>query len=201
MSSHFSKVLVVALGSVVAACASTPRSASSSPLQGRPQLANARQLSTDAALHGGVPAPSSGTETSGVCALIPVAEQGICPLQRTQVLGARQLVKPRDPKGYALAPAGAVVYMLAAPGLTTEWLGHLVECYQARSVSEGNALEARESCPLAEPDSSYSVNSTRDGFAIAVRAPSTEAAKRIYDVSARLAPNNTAHWSALTVRP
>lgn len=200
MSSHFSKVLAVALGGVLASCASTPRSAASGTLQGRPQLADARQIPTDAALRAGLSVPP-GNATGEVCALVPEAEQEACPLQRTPVLGARQLVKPLDPKGNVLAPAGAVVYMLAAPGVTPQWLGHLVECYQARKVSEGNALQARESCPLAEPKSSYAVTATRNGFAVAIRSTDTEAAKRIFDVSERLSPSTSARWTAVTVRP
>lgn len=90
--------------------------------------------------------------------------------------------------------------MLAAPGLTAEWLGHLVECYQARTTEAGNALQARESCPLAEPDSSYSIASTRNGFAVSIRSPHWEAAKRIFDVSEQLAPSNSPQRPALAVR-
>jgi hypothetical protein len=116
------------------------------------------------------------------------------------VLGTRQLVRPLDAKGYTFTPAGAVVYALAAPGLTPEWLGHLVECYQARVASEGNALQARESCPLAEPESSYSVTPTRNGFAVSIRSTHSEAAKRIFDVSERLAPSNAPQWTRIAVR-
>jgi hypothetical protein len=136
-----------------------------------------------------------------VCALIPEAEQNVCPLQHTAVLGARELKAPIDSKGYVFAPAGAVVYMVAAPGLTREWLGHLVECYQAKTAMAGNALQARESCPLAEPGSSYSISSTGDGFAISLRSSDPDAAKRIIEASERLAPGNSPHREALAVRP
>jgi hypothetical protein len=198
MNSYFSKAFAVALGGFLASCASTPHSASLTPLQGQPQLAAAQQIPTDAALRAGVPAPQS---SSGVCALIPEAEQNVCPLQRTPVLATRQLVKPLDPKGYSWTPAGAVVYMVAGPGLTPEWLGHLVECYQARTAADGNALQARESCPLAEPESSYTVTPTRNGFAVSIRAPHTDSAKRIFDVSQRLAPSDSPQIAALAVRP
>jgi hypothetical protein len=200
MNSYFSKAFAVALGGFLASCASTPHSASSAPLQGKPQLASAQQVpnASDAALRAGVPAPQA---SGGVCALIPEAEQNVCPLQRTPVLAARQLVKPLDPKGYSWTPAGAVVYMVAGPGLTPEWLGHLVECYQARTAAEGNTLQARESCPLAEPESSYTVSSTRDGFAVSIRAPNSESAKRVFDASQRLAPSNSPQIAALAVRP
>jgi hypothetical protein len=199
MRSHFSKAFAVALGGFLASCASTPHSASvSGSLQGRPQLADAQRSPADAELRAGAPL-ARGT-AAGACALIPEAEQNVCPLQRTPVLGARQLVRPLDPKGYSFTPAGAVVYSLAAPGLTPEWFGHLVECYQARVVSDGNALQARESCPLAEPESSYSVTPTHNGFAVSIRSPHTEAAKRIFDVSERLAPSDAPQLSRVAVR-
>jgi hypothetical protein len=197
MNSRFSKAFAVALGGLLASCASTPHSAS---LEGRPQLADARQSPAGAGLQAGVPTHALGAAASA-CALVPEAEQNVCPLQRTPVLGARQLVRPLDPKGYSFTPAGAVVYSLAAPGLTPEWLGHLVECYQARVASDGNALQARESCPLAEPESSYSVTPTRNGFAVSIRSSHTEAAERIFDVSERLAPSDTPRLGRVAVRP
>jgi hypothetical protein len=196
MNNHFSKAL--ALGGFLASCASTPHSASDS-LQGRPQLADARRSPADAELPAG--APQARGTAAGACALIPDAEQKVCPLQRTPVLGTRQLVRPLDPKGYSFTPAGAVVYSLAAPGLTPEWLGHLVECYQARVASDSSALQARESCPLAEPESSYSVTATRNGFAVSIRSAHTEAAKRIFDVSQRLAPSDAPQLDRVAVRP
>src|SRR5450432_760543 len=195
MNSHFSKAFAVALGGFLASCASTPHSASgSASLQGRPQLADVQPSPTDAALRAGVPA-------AGACALIPEAEQNVCPLQRTVVLGTRELKAPIDTHGYVFAPVGAVVYMVAAPGLTQEWLGHLVECYEAKTAMAGNALQARESCPLAEPGSSYSVSSTGDGFAVSIRSSDHDAARRIIEVSERLAPSNSPHREALAVRP
>ena len=201
MNSHFSKAFAVALGGFLASCASTPHSASvSASLQGRPQLADAQQSPADAALRAGMPTLQARGAATGACALVPEAEQNMCPLQRTPVLGTRQLVRPLDAKGYSFTPAGAVVYALAAPGVTPEWLGHLVECYQARVASDGDALQARESCPLAEPDSSYSVTPTRNGFAVSIRSPHSEAAKRIFDVSERLAPSDAPQRGRIAVR-
>jgi RNA polymerase subunit RPABC4/transcription elongation factor Spt4 len=202
MSYHFGKVLAVAAWSgLLAACAGTQKSASSSSTAGRPQQALAQQSQTDAMLRAGLPMAQADGSTDQACALIPPAQQNVCPVQQTAVLGARQLRAPLDPKGYAWTPAGAVVYIVAAPGLTEEWLGHLVECYQARTAATGNALQERESCPLAEPDVSYSIASTRNGFAVSIRSEHSEAAKRIFDVSQRLAPSSAPQRSALAVRP
>jgi hypothetical protein len=201
MNSNFSNVLVVSLVGCLASCASPPRSASTSPGAAAPQQALAAQPQTDAMLREGLPVSQVDARTEQVCALIPEAEQNVCPLQHTAVLATRELKAPIDAKGYVFAPTGAVVYMVAAPGLTQEWLGHLVECYQAKVAMAGNALQARESCPLAEPEASYSVSSTGDGFAVSVRSPDDDAAKRIIEASERLAPSNAPHRDALAVSP
>jgi hypothetical protein len=200
MNSHFSNVLVVSLVGLLASCASTSRSASTSPPATSPQQALAEQPQTDAVLRAGLPVSQVDARTEQVCALIPEAEQNVCPLQHTVVRGTRELKAPIDTKGYVFAPTGAVVYMEAAPGLTQEWLGHLVECYQAKIATSGNALQARESCPLAEPESSYAVSSTGDGFAVSIRSPDQDVVQRIIEVSERLAPSNAPHHEALAVR-
>jgi len=199
MNNHFSNVLLVSLVGFLASCASTPRSASTSPVAASRQQALAGQPQTDAVLRAGLPVSQVDATSEQVCALIPEAERNVCPLQHTAVLGTRELTVPLDPKGYVFAPAGAVVYMVAAPGLTQEWLGHLVECYQAKTAIAGNALQARESCPLAEPESSYSVSSTGDGFAVSIRSSRPDAAKRIIEASERLTPSNSPHREALAV--
>jgi len=203
MNDSFGKILVLtqmALGGLLASCASTQTSASSKALANNPQQALAARTQSDALLRAGLPLARLDAEADQACASIPAAEQNVCPVQRTTVLGARELRTPLDPKGYLTSSAGAVVYLLAAPGLTSEWLGHLVECYQARTAEAGNALQARESCPLAEPESSYAISSTRNGFAVSIRSPHSEAAKRIFEVSQRLAPSNTPAPTALLVR-
>jgi hypothetical protein len=201
MNHYFSEISVVSLVGLLAACAGTPRTASTIPASASPQQALAASTQTDAMLREGLPVSQVDARTAQVCALIPEAEQNVCPLQRTAVLGTRELKAPIDTKGYVFAPAGAVVYMVAAPGLTQEWLGHLVECYRAKVAVVGNALQARVSCPLAELESSYSVSSTGDGFAVAIRSPRHDAAERIIEASNGLAPSNSTHREALAVSP
>jgi hypothetical protein len=200
MSYHFAKISLVVVSGLLAACASTQKSASSSALAGRPQQALGAHNQTDAMLSAGLPTAPADASTDQACALIPAAQQNVCPVQQTAVIGARQLRAPMDPKGHTSTPAGAVVYMVAGPGLTQEWLGHMVECYQARVAEAGNALQARESCPLAEPDTTYSVMSTRNGFAVAIQSSHSEAAQRIFEVSQRLAPSNAPQRTALAVK-
>jgi hypothetical protein len=201
MNNLFSRTSVVSLVGLVAACASAPRTASTIPAAASSQQALAQTTQTDAPLRAGLPVSQVDTRTEQVCALIPEAQRNVCPVQQTSVRGVRELKAPIDAKGYVFAPAGAVVYVVAAPGLTQEWLGHLVECYQAKTAMAGNALQARNSCPLAEPGSSYSVASTGDGFAVSIRASDHDAAKRIIEVSEGLSPSNSPHRDALAVGP
>ena len=200
MYRNSSVVLAFLVCSGLAACASTQKAAMHSASLTSPQLSLASQNASDAPMRAGLPTPQSA-DAAGACALIPPAEQNECPIQQNAVIGARQLRAPRDPKGNSSSPAGAEVYIVATPGLTKEWLGHLAECYQARVAEAGNALQARESCPLAELESSYSIASTQDGFALKIRSSQSEAAQRIFEVSKRLSPSQAPHWGALAVRP
>ena len=143
--------------------------------------------------------PSSST--SSACALIPESEQSVCPVQRTAVQGTSEIREPLNPKGNVWRPAGAIVYMVAAPGLTSQWLGHLIECYQARVAEAGTASSAAQTCPLAELDSSYAIGTTRDGFAVAIHSTHSDAANRIVEVSARLAPSESRQQNAMATRP
>jgi hypothetical protein len=199
MSYQVVKVSAVVLSVLLAACASTQKSAPSTALAGRPQQALVQQNQTNALLASDVPPAPALVATDEACALVPAAQQNVCPVQLTAVLGTRELQAPLDPKGYLKAPVGAMVYMVAGPGLTAQWLGHLVECYQARVAETGTAVQARESCPLAEPDSSYSIEPTRNGFAVAIRSEHSETAKHIFDVSQRLAPS-APQFASLSVR-
>ena len=121
------------------------------------------------------------------CALIPENERTQCPVRRTPVIAAREIRKPVDPKGNLTTTAGAVVYMVAAPGLTHEWLGHLIECYQAEVSASAVASADSSACPVSDPETEYAVSSTRDGFAVAMRSSSSASAQHIYELSERLA--------------
>jgi hypothetical protein len=199
MTNQFAKALAVVLGGALASCASAQRSASSS--NGQTQQALAAQSGTDAALRDGLPVGPVSSAPSSACAMIPESEQSICPVQRTAVQGTSEIREPMNPKGNVWKPAGAIVYMVAAPGLTSQWLGHLIECYQSRVAEAGNALEARQTCPLAELDSSYAIGTTRDGFAVAIHSSHSDAANRIVEVSARLVPSESGRQNALAARP
>ena len=148
---------VVALGGLLSSRASAP--ISPSPGRSRAgQQPGSDPRQSDAIWAAGSAVPQANPSTYNSCALLPATKQSLCPVQRVKVISAPELRSFLDPKGRTSSSAGAVVYALAAPGLTSQWLAHLIECYQARTIEAGNAMPERESGPLAEPDSTYSVS-------------------------------------------
>ncbi len=114
------------------------------------------------------------------CYAIPVTERDVCPLDRSTVLGTKDIVRRVTAKGGAIAgDEGAVVYTLATPGMTREWMGHEIECYQARYHAVGGEIDPHASCPLAVSGSYSEVSSTNNGFAIAIRAKDSDAVQEI----------------------
>jgi len=176
----------VALCSVALSCASTPRSELAAPSHGETQRADLAAAQSDV-----YPTRAASGAVERACIAVPVSERSLCPVERSPVLGARELRVPLDPKGHSSGPAGAVVYMSAAPGLTAEWLSHLIDCYQAQTAEFGAAPPASESCPLTGAEVSCSVEPTHSGFAVSIRSPHWAAAHHIYELSERLAANDS----------
>jgi hypothetical protein len=175
----------VALCGGALSCASAPRSELARPSQGETQRADVGTAQSDV-----YPKHAASGAIARACIAIPVSERGLCPVARSAVLGARELRVPLDPKGHSSGPAGAVVYMSAAPGLTVEWLSHLIECYQAQTAESGAATATSESCPLTGTEVSYSVEPSHSGFAVSIRSPHWAAAHHIYELSERWAAND-----------
>jgi hypothetical protein len=177
MNKKSSLSLLIALCSTLAAC-----TAGRAPHVGGDDNAALATPQSD------VPAvpPASAAMVERSCALVPASERTQCPVRRTLVIAARELRTPLDPKGHLTTSAGAVVYMVAAPGLTDEWLGHLIECYQTEVSVSAVANADRETCPI-DPATEYAVNPTRSGFAVALHSSDHASAHHIYELSERLA--------------
>jgi hypothetical protein len=185
MRQLYGSLAKVALCGGALSCASAPRSELAQPSQGEAQRADVAAAQSDV-----YPTRAASGAVARACIAVPVSERGLCPVERSAVLGTRELRVPLDPKGHSSGPAGAVVYMSAAPGLTVEWLSHLIECYQAQTAQSA-ATAASESCPLTGAEVSYSIEPTHSGFAVSIRSPHWAAAHHIYELSQRLAVNDS----------
>jgi hypothetical protein len=106
----------------------------------------------------------------------------VSPLESRRVLAVEPIHEPIPPKNLMRHLAGAKVYILASPGLTREWLGHLLECHIAR-VS-GSASQRPD--PLAVPKARVEVFSTTNGFLVTIASRDLDDAERILVASEAL---------------
>jgi len=152
---------MIMLGAV--ACSSTAQ-------QGGPKIAAAATpivSDVGSSSYGG---RAAGAE-SLACASVSDAER-TSPLQRTKVIFVEEL-RDESQKGHPGALRGATVYLLAAPDLTKEWLGHIIECHTTLPpVPTGPD-------PLTVEDSSVEVSSTRNGFAVHIHSIDGNRAREI----------------------
>jgi hypothetical protein len=109
------------------------------------------------------------------CIDVPEAEQRVSPLETRRVLAVEAIREPTPPKNLMQHLTGARVYILASPGLTREWLGHLLECHIAR-VS-GSVSQKPD--PLAVPKARVEVLSTTNGFLVTIASRDLDDARRI----------------------
>lgn len=108
------------------------------------------------------------------CHDVPESERTAGPLQNRRVLAVTPVREPFPQKGRPAALLGATVYVLASPGLTKEWLGHLIEC-RISSV----AHDSKVADPLAVGFPTVDVVSTSNGFAISITSRDPYEAERI----------------------
>lgn len=82
--------------------------------------------------------------------------------------------------------AGAVITFRAVPGMTAEWLQHVVDCHLARNASLGHVVPEMANCPLVPNGAQARVTSTGSGFAVAIRSDDSTAARGILARAERL---------------
>jgi hypothetical protein len=108
---------------------------------------------------------------------VPDRELQRSPLDDRRVLAVQPVREPFPLKGRQAALLGATVYILASPGLTKEWLGHLIECHVARGTPLSPSAD-----PLLTGWPTIDVVSTGNGFAVSITSKDPYQAERIlYD--------------------
>ena len=108
------------------------------------------------------------------CQDVPEHERTAGPFQNRRVLAVRPVREPFPQKGRPVALLGATVYVLASPGLTKEWLGHLIECRVSSVAHDSKVVD-----PLAVGFPTVEVVSTSNGFAISITSKDPYEAERI----------------------
>jgi hypothetical protein len=115
------------------------------------------------------------------CHDVPEHELTAGPLQNRHVLAVTPVREPFPQKGRRAALLGATVYISASPGLTGEWLGHLIECH----ISLG-AQSSQFPDPLAVGGPNVDIVSTSNGFGVSITSNDPYQADRILRDSKQL---------------
>jgi hypothetical protein len=75
---------------------------------------------------------------------------------------------------------GVVVTFREVPGMTAEWLQHVVDCQLARNAALGNDVPQEPTCLLVPKGVRASVAAVPDGFAVTVRAGDNTTAEELF---------------------
>jgi hypothetical protein len=114
------------------------------------------------------------------CTGIPERDRDESPfLHREDIESVAPLYVPTSSKIGGQQLVGATVRFRAVPGMTAEWLQHLVDCHIARNAALGYQMPEMSDCPLMIKGATATVTSTGNGFAVNVRSNDAEAAKAI----------------------
>jgi len=117
---------------------------------------------------------------STACAGIDDADRDTSPFaHREDIISVDKITAPSGPKGNTTAVEGATVTFRAVPGLTQQWLQREVDCHIARNAAMGHNASEMASCPLQPKGIRAEVTSTRDGFAVAIRASDPTTANEV----------------------
>lgn len=121
------------------------------------------------------------------CAGIPERDHGESPFARSvEAIAAEPLYEvvrpgPSSSVGPAVeALRGARLSVRAAPGVTVEWLQHVVNCHLARTAALGHEPTQMPRCPLALRGATATVRSGGDRLIVEVRARNPSAAAEIW---------------------
>jgi hypothetical protein len=121
------------------------------------------------------------------CAEVPESDRDQGPLARRDRIAAIEPLSVRPyPKDPILQPAGVAVYLRAAPGMTEQSLGRVLECHLAHHAVVGDRVADRTS-PLFVDDARVALSATGDGFRIAITARDVTAARQIIERARALA--------------
>jgi hypothetical protein len=114
------------------------------------------------------------------CVGISEQDRDISPFQhREDIEGVDLVDSPVGGKSGGFRATGVTVRIRAVPGMTAEWLQHVVDCHIARNASMGYAMPEMSECPLMLKDATATVTSTGNGFAVTIRSDDMNTVREI----------------------
>jgi len=175
-------------GMILAAGALACAACAGSPSMGRTTAPNSARVAQSGAgpISDAVPDEHAAvtdrlkTTEEEACAEVPAADRDFGPLApRGRISSVEPLSERPHPKEFAQL-SGAAVYLRAAPGLTQEWLSHVLTCHIAHHALVGDRAPDASS-PLFVADARIAVSSTGDGFRIAITTSDVDGAREIIE--------------------
>jgi hypothetical protein len=119
------------------------------------------------------------------CAEVSDAERDEGPFaRRDRIVGVEELREKTYPKAPP-QPVGVAVYVRAAPGVTEQWVGRVIDCHLAHRALVGDRLPDRDS-PLFAENATIHVSSTPTAFRVAIRSLDLDVARSVIEKGNRL---------------
>lgn len=146
-----------------------------------------------AAQHRAAAAALTDAEKSA-CAGISDEDRDMSPFyHRDDIQSESVLTEPINPgKGATQKEVGATVVFRAVPGMTAEWLQHVVDCHLARAAAVGHDMPEMNYCPLMPKGVKAKVTSAGNGFAVNLSADDAATVAEIKKRAEALAPGGRA---------
>ncbi|HZU84562.1 MAG TPA: hypothetical protein VE987_16650 [Polyangiaceae bacterium] len=135
--------------------------------------------------------PSSASEHLAAAAELRRAEQVACAgvpesdreggpfAHRDWITGVgvvRERLFPKAPEQVT----GVNVYLRAAPGVTQQWVGRVIECHRAHGAVVGEQVAA-SGCPLSLDGAQVGLSSTFSGFRVSITSKDITVAREVID--------------------
>lgn len=113
------------------------------------------------------------------CGGVALADRDESPFaHRIDILAVEPVVTTSS-KGEAPRAAGATISLRAVPGLTLEYLDHMVACHTARNAAMGFGMDDMAFCPLSVKGASAKVTQGTGALRVEIRGDSDAASTEI----------------------
>jgi hypothetical protein len=112
------------------------------------------------------------------CFEVPDAERDAGPFARRERIATVEVVRDRLFPKMPEQPVGVAVTIRAAPGLTEQWVGRVIQCHLAHRAVVGARL-AEQACPLSADGTRVDLSATHTGFRVTITSKDAAVARSV----------------------
>ena len=114
------------------------------------------------------------------CVDVPEVDRERGPFARRERIAEVDIVHDKLYPKWPAQAVGVSVALRAAPGMTEQWVGRVLECHLAHRALVG-ATASQQACPLDAEDTRVAVSSTSTGFRVAITSRDPAVARSVID--------------------